>query len=37
MTQYWVIDPKMKVKDVIKTMEINNLKINEFIRIKIAE
>ena len=37
MTQDWVIDPKMKVKDVIKTMEINNLKINEFIRIKIAE
>ena len=37
MTQDWVIDPKMKVKDVMKTMEINNLKINEFIRIKIAE
>ena len=37
MTQDWVMDPKMKVKDVLKSMEITNLKINEFVRIKIAE
>ena len=37
MTQDWVMDPKMKVKDVLKSIEINNLKINEFVRVKIAE
>ena len=37
MTQNWVMDPKMKVKDILKSMEMTNLKINEFVRIKIAE
>ncbi len=37
MTQDWVMDPKMKVRDVIKNMELSNLKINEFIRLKIGE
>ncbi len=37
MTQDWVMDPKMKVKDIINSLEISNLKINEFIRIKIGE
>jgi elongation factor Ts len=37
MTQDWVMDPKIKVKDVIKNLEINNLKINQFIRLKIGE
>ena len=37
MTQDWVIEPKMKVKDVIKKLEIPDLNINEFIRLKIGE
>jgi len=37
MTQDWVMDPKMKIKDVIKNLEISNLKINEFVRLKIGE
>ncbi len=37
MTQDWVIDPKMKIKDVIKSLEISNLQINEFVRLKIGE
>ena len=37
MTQDWVMDPKMKVKDVLKGLEISNLEINEFIRLKIGE
>ena len=37
MTQDWVMDPKIKVKDVIKGLEITNLNINEFIRLKIGE
>ncbi len=37
MSQDWVMDPKMKVKDVIKTLEISNLQINNFIRLKIGE
>ena len=37
MTQDWVMEPKMKVKDVIKKLSLNNIKINEFIRIKIGE
>ncbi len=37
MTQDWVMDPKMKVKEVIKGLEISNLNINEFIRLKIGE
>ena len=37
MTQDWVMDPKIKVKDVIKGLEIPNLNINEFVRLKIGE
>ena len=37
MTQDWVMDPKMKVKDVIKSQELSNLEINEFVRLKIGE
>ena len=37
MTQDWVIEPKKKVKDVIKEININDLKIKEFVRIKIGE
>ncbi len=37
MTQHWVMDPKMKVKDVLKNLDISNLKINNFIRLKIGE
>ena len=37
LTQAWVIEPKKKVQDVIKDLNINNLKINDFYRIKIGE
>ena len=37
MTQDWVMDPKMKVKNVIGSLDISNLNINEFVRIKIGE
>tara|TARA_S200000501_G_scaffold363522_1_gene394537 strand:+ start:232 stop:1080 length:849 start_codon:yes stop_codon:yes gene_type:complete len=36
MTQDWVMEPKKKVKDVIKSLEID-LNIKDFIRIKIGE
>ena len=37
MSQSWVMEPKVKVKDVLKGLEIIDLKINEFVRIKIGE
>ena len=37
MTQDWVMEPKKKVKDIILEMNISNLKINEFSRVKIGE
>jgi elongation factor Ts len=37
MSQNWVMDPKMKVKDVLKNLDISNLQINNFIRLKIGE
>ncbi len=37
LSQDWVMDPKLKVKDVIKSMNMPELKINEFIRLKIGE
>ena len=37
MTQDWVMDTKLKVKDVIKSLDSSNLEINEFIRLKIGE
>ena len=37
MTQNWVIDPKKKVKEIISELSIPDLKIVDFIRIKIGE
>ena len=37
LTQAWVMEPKKKVKDVIKELAISDLKIKEFSRIKIGE
>ena len=37
MTQDWVMEPKKKVKDIISEINIPNLKIREFTRIKIGE
>ena len=37
MTQDWVMDTKKKVKDILQEINIPNLKIREFIRIKIGE
>ncbi len=37
MTQDWVMEPKMKVKDVLKNLDIKDLNINEFVRLKIGE
>ena len=37
LTQAWIMEPKKKVKDVLKELSINDLKIKEFSRIKIGE
>ena len=37
MTQSWVIEPKKKVKEIISEMNIPDLKIKEFIRLKIGD
>ena len=37
LTQDWVMEPKKKVKDVLKELAINDLKIREFSRIKIGD
>ena len=37
LNQQWVIEPKKKVKEIIKELNLNNLKINEFSRIKIGD
>ena len=37
MTQHWVMDPKSKVKDVLKNLGLPHLQINKFIRLKIGE
>ena len=37
LSQEWVMDPKKKVKDIIKEMNIPELKIKSFARIKIGE
>ena len=37
MTQAWVMEPKKKVKDVLKELAVNDLIIKEFSRIKIGE
>ncbi len=37
MTQDWVMEPKMKVKDVLRNLEVKDLDVNEFIRLKIGD
>ena len=37
LSQAWVMEPKKKVKDVLKELSIADLKIKEFYRIKIGE
>ncbi|MDB2692959.1 translation elongation factor Ts [Candidatus Pelagibacter bacterium] len=37
LTQAWVMEPKKKVQDIIKELNIPDLKINDFLRIKIGE
>ena len=37
MTQDWVMEPKKKVKDILSEINIPNLKIKEFIRLKIGD
>ena len=37
LTQAWVMEPKKKVKDVLKELSVADLKIREFYRIKIGE
>ena len=37
LTQAWVMEPKKKVKDIIKELSIADLKIKDFYRIKIGE
>ena len=37
LTQAWVMEPKKKVKDILKELSIADLKIKEFFRIKIGE
>ena len=37
MTQDWVIEPKKKGKDIFNELNINDLKIKEFLRLKIGE
>ena len=37
LTQAWVMEPKKKVQDIVKDLNITNLKIKDFYRIKIGE
>ena len=37
LTQAWVMEPKKKVKDIIAELNISDLKIKEFYRLKIGE
>tara|TARA_B100001540_G_scaffold311082_1_gene329963 strand:- start:337 stop:1188 length:852 start_codon:yes stop_codon:yes gene_type:complete len=37
LTQQWVMEPKKKVKDIIKELNINDLKIKDFYRLKIGD
>ena len=37
MTQDWVMEPKMKVKDVLTNLATKDLSVNDFIRLKIGE
>ena len=37
LNQQWVMEPKKKVKEILKEININNIEIIEFFRIKIGE
>ena len=37
LSQAWVMEPKKKVKDILKDLSINDLKIKDFYRLKIGE
>ena len=37
LTQAWVMEPKKKVKDILKELSISDLKIKDFYRLKIGE
>jgi elongation factor Ts len=37
LSQAWVMEPKKKVQDIVKELNIPDLKINDFFRIKIGE
>jgi elongation factor Ts len=37
LTQAWVMEPKKKVQDIVKELNIPDLKISDFLRIKIGE
>jgi len=37
LTQAWVMEPKKKVQDIVKELNIPDLKVNDFFRIKIGE
>ena len=37
LTQAWVMEPKKKVQDIVKDLNITNLKIKDFYRLKIGE
>ena len=37
LSQAWVMEPKKKVKDILKELSITDLKIKEFYRLKIGE
>jgi len=37
LNQEWIMEPKKKVKDILKELSINDLKIKDFYRLKIGE
>jgi len=37
LSQQWVMEPKKKVQDIVKSLSINDLKIKDFYRLKIGE
>ena len=37
LTQPWVMEPKKKVHDIIKELNVDDLKIKDFYRLKIGE
>jgi len=37
LTQAWVMEPKKKVQDIVKDLNISDLRINDFYRLKIGE